>query len=90
MAAMHSNPSAWGDACGSPPLHVMYVEYECVLFPRRQRAKHQPQVEGLMNAALSVCSPCRDLHGACVVELGAGERARTLHPHCYALLLVHP
>jgi hypothetical protein len=96
MAAMHSNPSAWGDACGSPTLHVIYVEYQCVLFPRRQRAKHQPQVEGLLNAALSVCSPCagsdrgRDLHGACVVELGAGERAPSLHPYFYALHLLHP
>ena len=44
----------------------------------RQRARHQPQVEGLLNAALTICERSGDsdwdrLRGACVVELGAGE-----------------
>ena len=78
LQAMQDNPSAWDDTCERPPLLRLPVRVFPSLELRRQRARHQPQVEGLVNAALSMCPRGGDgdhsrLQGACVVELGAGD-----------------
>lgn len=58
----------------APPANTTILTH----FNCRQRARHQPQVEGLVNAAMSLCPRSGDgdlchLQGACVVELGAGD-----------------
>ena len=83
VQAMHQNAAAWGDMC-EQQLRA-YICSSVDLSLCSQRARHQPQVEGLVNAVLSLCSRGGDgntsqLRGATVVELGAGKQTLVIWP----------